>query len=133
MASLEPEVLRHALKVARDHGYAEVEVSVGEAAFKATLEPAPKRPKTVAISAEAESSSETPLATIRASSVGYYRPASTPLAVGQGVAKGDVVAVISALGLANDVESTVDGEIVEVLVKDGDPVQYGQVLAQVKA
>jgi len=132
MASLDPEVLRHALKVARDHGYAEIELAQEDAVFKARLEPQPKRAKPVVALSEDGTPAEAPLSTIRATSVGYYRPASTPLTVGGQVVKGDVVAVISALGLANDVESTVEGEVVEVCVKDGDPVQYGQVLAQVK-
>ena len=77
-------------------------------------------------------SSEPALLPIKANQVGYYRPAGKPLEVGLTVSKGDVVAVISALGLANDLESPVEGEVVEVLVADGEPVQFGQVLAQVK-
>jgi hypothetical protein len=38
MARLEPELVNHALKVARQHGFAEVEVEVGDAAFRAKLE-----------------------------------------------------------------------------------------------
>ena len=131
MASLDPEVLRYALSIARERGYAEVEVAQGDAEFKAKLEPSPKRLKP-APAVEGDDPAEPKLLTINATQVGYYRPAATPLAVGQTVAKGDLVAVISALGLANDVEASVEGEVVQVLVNDGDPVEFGQVLAQVK-
>ena len=45
---------------------------------------------------------------------------------------GDIVAVISQLGIANDVESRVSGEIVEVLIEENQPVMFGQVLARIK-
>jgi acetyl-CoA carboxylase biotin carboxyl carrier protein len=64
--------------------------------------------------------------------VGYYRADGAKLEVGQTIEKGDVVATIAALGLANDLESPVSGVVTEVLAKEGDPVQYGQVLAKVK-
>ena len=35
--------------------------------------------------------------------------------------------------IANDVEASVGGEVVEVLVEDGQAVEFGQVLAKVKA
>lgn len=131
MASLDLEVLRHALTIARERGYAEVEVADGDAEFKAKLEPAPKRPKAAAVAASSDPE-EPKLLTVNATQVGYYRPSENPLEVGRKVAKGDIVAVISALGLANDVEANVEGEVVQVLVQDGDPVQFGQALAQVK-
>ena len=47
--------------------------------------------------------------------------------------KGEIVASIAALGLNNDVESPVSGEIIEVLVKPDQAVEFGQALALVKA
>jgi acetyl-CoA carboxylase biotin carboxyl carrier protein len=132
MASIDAEVVKHALKVAREHGYAELELANGEAWFRATLEPGPKkqRPAPVA-SADGESEAENVLS-IKANHVGYFREGEGKLSIGEAVLKGDVVASIAALGLANDVETTVSGTIVEVLVKDGDAVQFGQVIAHVK-
>jgi acetyl-CoA carboxylase biotin carboxyl carrier protein len=65
--------------------------------------------------------------------VGYFKLGSPALAIGQKVEQGQHVASITALGLANDLESAVGGEVVEVLIRDGDPVEYGQVLARVRA
>lgn len=64
--------------------------------------------------------------------VGYLREVATPLAVGRKVDAGETVAEIVALGLANDVVSPASGEVVELLVEPGSPVEYGQVLAKVK-
>jgi acetyl-CoA carboxylase biotin carboxyl carrier protein len=132
MASLDLEVLRHALTIARERGYAEVEVADGDDEFKAKLEPTPRRSKPAAVTPEEGDPAEPELLIVKATQVGYYRPSENPLSVGRKVAKGDIVAVISALGLANDVEANVEGEVVQVLVQDGDPVQFGQALAQVK-
>ncbi|MGV3615093.1 MAG: acetyl-CoA carboxylase biotin carboxyl carrier protein [Fimbriimonas sp.] len=131
MAELDLEIVRHALGVARQNGFAEVEVAVGEASFSARLDPMPPgAPKPAAVS---ESPQEPPLTDVKAPMVGYARPGRVSLTVGEEVQKGQVVAVIEALGLANDVESPVAGEIVEVLVAPGDPVQYGQVMARVRS
>ena len=133
MASIDAEVVRHALKVARDHGFAEVEIANESSHFRATLEPV-KKTKKAAEHAVVESDQplSAELLTIRATHVGFFHADGGRLEVGHVVAKGDPIASISALGLANEVESTVSGEIVEVLVQDGDPVEFGQPLAMVK-
>jgi acetyl-CoA carboxylase biotin carboxyl carrier protein len=132
MAGIDAEVVKHALKVAREHGFAELELANGEAHFRATLEPSPRSAK-VAVELTVDGVPVEPeLLAIKANHVGYFRDEVGKLEVGQVVAKGDVVASIATLGLANDVESTVAGEIVEVLVTDGDAVQFGQVIARVK-
>ena len=41
---------------------------------------------------------------------------------------GDTVCIIEAMKLMNEIESDVSGRIVEVLVNDGDPVEYGMPL-----
>lgn len=133
MASIDAEVVKHALQVARDHGFAEVELANGEAQFRASLEPATRsKIQATGVVDESDFPPETSLLSIKATHVGYFREDEGKLEVGYHVAKGDVVASISTLGLANDVESTVAGEIVEVLVKDGDAVEFGQAIARVK-
>lgn len=52
--------------------------------------------------------------------------------VGQNVAAGTVVCVLEAMKLFNEVEAGIAGQIMEVLVKDGDLVEYGQPLFLVK-
>jgi acetyl-CoA carboxylase biotin carboxyl carrier protein len=51
---------------------------------------------------------------------------------GRRVKKEDVVCIIEAMKVMNEVTADVEGEIVEVLVKDGQPVEFGQPLFRVK-
>ena len=48
--------------------------------------------------------------------------------VGDTINKGDVVCVIEAMKLFNEIESEVSGKIVKVLVEDNSPVEYDQPL-----
>lgn len=132
MANQDLELIRHALEVARANGIAEIEIEVGEMAFAATLSPQPLSLRAVTAAAENETSEGDRVQSIVSPLVGYLKPAKEPLRAGQRVAKGSVVAVVSALGLANDVESEFDGVVVEVLVEPDAPVEYGQPIATVK-
>ena len=65
----------------------------------------------------------------------YLRPDpnSAPyVEVGKTVKKGDVLCIIEAMKLMNEIESEFDGTIVEVLVKDGEMVEYGKPLFRIK-
>jgi len=53
--------------------------------------------------------------------------------VGSKVSDDDVVCIVEAMKLFNEITAEVKGEIVEVLVKDGQLVEYGQPLFLVKA
>ena len=60
-------------------------------------------------------------------------PTSTPyVEVGQKVKKGDVLCIIEAMKLMNEIESEFDGEIKEILVKDEETVEYGKPLFIIK-
>ena len=60
-------------------------------------------------------------------------PNSAPyVEVGKKVKKGDIVCIIEAMKLMNEIESEFDGEIKEILVKDGEPVEYGKPLFIIK-
>lgn len=70
---------------------------------------------------------------IRAPMVGtfYLKPSPTAdpyVEVGKTIQKGDTVCIIEAMKLMNEIESDVSGKIVEVLVNDGEPVEYGMPL-----
>ena len=61
----------------------------------------------------------------------YLKPSPTSdpfVEVGQNVNVGDTVCIIEAMKLMNEIESDVSGKIVEVLVNDGEPVEYGMPL-----
>lgn len=133
MAGLDAEQVRHALKTAQDYGFAEVEVEFDGASFRAKLEPGKRKPtRKAAPEFKAEAGPEVDYQVIRSPLVGYYRVGPMALVAGKHVQKGDVVATINALGISNDVESQVSGEILEVTVLDGQAVEFGQVLAKVK-
>lgn len=67
----------------------------------------------------------------------FYRssePGAPPFAdIGQRVKKGQVLCIIEAMKLMNEIESEYDGEIVKVYVENGQPVQYGERLFAIKA
>ena len=52
--------------------------------------------------------------------------------VGDKVKKGQVLAIVEAMKLMNEIESDFDGEIVEIYVENGQPVEYGQKLFRIK-
>ena len=52
--------------------------------------------------------------------------------VGQKIKKGQTIIIIEAMKTMNHVPSTQDGIVSEVLVKDGEPVEFGQPLISVK-
>jgi acetyl-CoA carboxylase biotin carboxyl carrier protein len=52
--------------------------------------------------------------------------------VGSKVKKGDILCILEAMKLMNEIESDVDGEVVEVLVKSEDMVEYGQSLFKIR-
>jgi len=79
----------------------------------------------------------TPLAVIKAPIVGtVYRapePGARPFAeVGTIVKKGQVLCIIEAMKLMNEIESEVDGEVVGVYVDNGQPVQFGDRIFTIK-
>ena len=133
MADPPLDALRHALDVARQREFAEVEVSLGAFSFEGVLEPRKAKSRRAAsLGGAAGEPSEPTAQPIVSPVVGYYREGRVKLAEGATIQRGDLVAVIEALGLANDVESSVEGVVQEVLVQPGDPVDYGKVLARIK-
>ena len=48
--------------------------------------------------------------------------------VGDTVRKGQVLAIVEAMKLMNEIESDYDGTITEIFVENGQPVEYGQPL-----
>lgn len=69
--------------------------------------------------------------------VGTFYSASAPdkpplVKVGDKVKKGQTLCIIEAMKLMNEIESDYNGEIIEILVKNEQPVQYGQPLFKIK-
>lgn len=56
-------------------------------------------------------------------------PDSPPyVSVGQTISKGQVVCIIEAMKMMNELESEINGKVVRVLVENGQPVEFGQAL-----
>ena len=70
---------------------------------------------------------------IKSPMVGVFYAAASPDAkpyveIGSRVKKGDVVCIIEAMKLINEITAEFDGEVVDVCVHNGDVVEYGQPL-----
>jgi len=77
------------------------------------------------------------LAIVRSPIVGTFYRASEPDApsfveVGSKVKKGQVICIIEAMKLMNEIDSEFDGEVVNVYVENGLPVQYGDRLFAIR-
>ena len=69
--------------------------------------------------------------------VGTFYAASSPDAapfveVGSTVNVGDVVCIIEAMKLMNEIKAEQSGKVVQICVKNGDPIEFGQVLMYVE-
>jgi acetyl-CoA carboxylase biotin carboxyl carrier protein len=66
----------------------------------------------------------------------FYRasaPGEAPFVdVGSRIKVGQTVCILEAMKLMNELESEVGGEVVEILVENGTPVEFGQVLMRVR-
>ena len=96
-------------------------------------------PQPVAAPAETEASSpatkedDSKYITIKSPIIGtfYRRPSPDKpnfAEVGDTIAKGDVLCIIEAMKIMNQIEADIDGKLIRVLVENGDPVEYGQPL-----
>jgi acetyl-CoA carboxylase biotin carboxyl carrier protein len=82
-------------------------------------------------------SEEIELAVVKSPIVGtFYRSpepgAASFVEIGTTVKKGQVLCIIEAMKLMNEIDSEYDGEIVNVYVENGQPVQYGERLFAIK-
>jgi acetyl-CoA carboxylase biotin carboxyl carrier protein len=110
-------------------------VAAAPAVPQLTYAPAPPAP---ALPAGAQgdpvltaASEDVDLAIVKSPIVGtFYRsaePGAKPFAdVGQQVRKGQVLCIIEAMKLMNEIDSEYDGEVVNIYVENGQPVQYGE-------
>jgi acetyl-CoA carboxylase biotin carboxyl carrier protein len=105
------------------------------------LPDAPAAPPEVALAAPSPppvaAASRSDLHSITAIMVGtFYRspaPGEDPFVeVGSRIKAGQIVCILEAMKLMNDLESEVAGEVVEILVENGTPVEFGQVLMRIR-
>jgi acetyl-CoA carboxylase biotin carboxyl carrier protein len=77
------------------------------------------------------------LAIIKSPIVGTFYRSAEPgakafVSVGDTVKKGQVLCIIEAMKLMNEIDSEYDGEVVSIYVENGQPVQYGERLFAIK-
>lgn len=87
--------------------------------------------------AAAEPQEESGIAYITSPIVGTFYSSSNPaldpfVKVGSNVVEGQVVCILEAMKLMNEIESELNGEILEILVKNEDMVEFGQKLFKVR-
>ncbi len=125
------------LKIRKDPSGAFVQVPVqhmpAPAAHALAAPPAPAAASTPVGNAEVD----VQLAVVKSPIVGtFYRSAEPGAAafaeVGTSVKKGQVLCIIEAMKLMNEIDSEYEGEIVNVYVENGQPVQYGERLFAIR-
>jgi acetyl-CoA carboxylase biotin carboxyl carrier protein len=65
----------------------------------------------------------------------YRKPSPDDAAfvqVGDHVNKGDILCIIEAMKVMNEIQADISGEITEIFADDGDSVEYGQPLFSIK-
>ena len=103
----------------------------------AATEAAPALPVVAASGPEPVAADEVELAIVKSPIVGtFYRSpepdAASFVEIGSMVKKGQVLCIIEAMKLMNEIDSDYDGEVVNVYVESGQPVQYGERLFAIR-
>jgi acetyl-CoA carboxylase biotin carboxyl carrier protein len=143
--------LKTLIDLVAESGIAELEITEGEGKVRivkfvpqAAVAPAPVYVETAvaaqAAAPAAPAASAAPAApaapqghVVKAPMVGTFYRASSPGAtpfidVGQSVKEGEVLCIIEAMKLLNEIEADKAGVVTEILVENGAPVEYGQPL-----
>ena len=147
-----PEYIEKLAKIINDNGLTEVSLEDGEQAITirkdlpevvvggtapAAIAPISSPAPQIVASSEAKAEPEQQGKAITSPMVGTFYSASAPDAapfveIGSEVAVGDVVCIIEAMKLMNEIKSEQAGKIIKICVKNGDPVEFGQVLMYVE-
>ena len=135
-------------KVLADNSLTEISLEDGEQAITLRKEvmgvaapvaaaPAPQQVQTAPASSPAEQKEVKKGKPLTSPMVGTFYSAPSPdaepfVTVGQTVKEGDVVCIVEAMKLMNEIEAEFSGKIVEIGVQDGQPVEFGQVLMYIE-
>jgi acetyl-CoA carboxylase biotin carboxyl carrier protein len=132
------------------HGLTSLEVSDGQTQTMIRLEKTPAESSVAALApaaapaVQAATASDMPaqesqqfdfnqLNEVKSPMVGVFYSAPSPdadpyVSIGSKVQKGDVLCIIEAMKLMNEIVAEADGEIADICMRNGDIVEYGQVL-----
>lgn len=139
------------IELLEESGIAELEIHEGEESVRinrhSSSQPAqatyhvPPAPQPETGSAEAGSSQPAaPIEdgyVINAPMVGTFYSSPSPdspafVDVGQPIAAGDVICIIEAMKIMNQIECDINGTVSKILVENGEPVEYGQPMFVIK-
>ena len=89
------------------------------------------------VSKSTDDSSDPNLKYITSPMVGTFysspSPDSSPYVdINDNIRLGQTICIVEAMKIMNEIESDINGKIISILVKDGDPVEYGQKIFQIK-
>jgi acetyl-CoA carboxylase biotin carboxyl carrier protein len=102
----------------------------------AALAPSPPAP-VAAVPSPPPPSSRSDLQALTAPMVGTFYGSPAPgepafVEVGSRIQAGQPVCILEAMKLMNELEADISGEVVEILVENGTPVEFGQVLMRIR-
>lgn len=97
------------------------------------IPPSPSEPSTSEQSDKSATASQSTEKHITSPMVGTFYRASSPDAgpfveIGSTVKKGDILCIIEAMKILNEIESDKDGVIKKILIENGQPVEFGEPL-----
>ncbi|MEN9878629.1 MAG: Biotin carboxyl carrier protein of acetyl-CoA carboxylase [Cyanobacteriota bacterium] len=98
---------------------------------------APAPMAAAAVPPPAAAAARSDLVDVRAPMVGIFYRAPAPgeapfVELGNRVSVGQTICILEAMKLMNELEAELSGEVVEILVENGTPVEYDQVLMRVR-
>ena len=132
VAEIEIHEGEESVRISRSSSAAAPAVFAAPAAVAAAPAAAPAAPPPA--SADSSKEPEEPAGhLIRSPMVGTFYRAPSPEAKvfveeGQAVTKGDTLCIIEAMKILNQIETDASGKVIEVLVENGQPVEYNQPL-----
>jgi acetyl-CoA carboxylase biotin carboxyl carrier protein len=131
------ELERGDVKIRVKRGHAVVASPAAVVSYAPPQVTATAQPTAPAAPAASPAGSEEGIEVIKSPIVGTFYESSSPGAPafvkeGDKVALGQVLCIVEAMKLMNEIESEAAGEIVKVLVSNGQPVEYGQPLFKIR-
>ena len=131
LEALTEEVLPALIARLRASRLGELEIRSGIWRVRLRRDPAAARSRSAAHSATDEvEPGEIGGSVARSPAVGYFSPAPE-LVVGASVQSGDLLGLIDVLGITQEVTAPAEGVVSEVLVEDGQAVEFGQSLVTI--
>jgi len=137
------EKIKDLLALMKENELAELELCEGD--FKVKLKKnvapmamaAPIAAAPVAAPAPVMKVADMSLVPVKSPIVGTFYHAPSPdaapfISVGDKVSKDTVVCIIEAMKIMNEIKAEISGTVTEILVENGEPVEYGQPLFMVK-